>query len=184
MSVDTEMGIRKVQFALDPGNIETAMVIVDRVSNEILFHTKSPNEDVLKFLKEKKSDYGVENINLAIEMVASYGMPVGRSVFDTCVWIGRFAEAWGGDFRLIVRMDVKMHLCNSTRAKDSNIRQALMDRFGSSRELAIGTKKNPGPMYGLNNDERAALAVAYTALETNKEYILGEMKEMKERKKK
>ena len=32
----------------------------------------------------------------------------------------------------------KMNLCGSMKAKDSNIRQALIDRFGE-----VGTKKNP-----------------------------------------
>ena len=75
---------------------------------------------------------------MVIEMIASYGMPVGKEVFDTCVWIGRFAEASGMPTNYIYRKDEKMNICHSKRAKDSNIRQALIDRFG-----VVGTKKNP-----------------------------------------
>jgi hypothetical protein len=75
---------------------------------------------------------------MVIEMIASYGMPVGKEVFDTYVWIGRFAEASGMPTNYIYRKDEKMNICHSMRAKDSNIRQALIDRFG-----VVGTKKNP-----------------------------------------
>lgn len=78
---------------------------------------------------------------LVIEMIASYGMPVGKEVFDTCVWIGKFiqtAEDRKIQTKYIYRKDEKMNICNSMKAKDSNIRQALIDRFG-----IVGTKKKP-----------------------------------------
>lgn len=74
-------------------------------------------------------------------MIASYGMAVGKEVFDTCIWIGRFielAKLQNIDAEYIYRKDEKINLCNSMKAKDSNIRQALIDRFGE-----VGTKKNP-----------------------------------------
>lgn len=91
-------------------------------------------------------------------MIASYGMAVGAEVFETCVWIGRFMQAHPDlNMHRIKRGDVKMHLCHSMRAKDANIRQALIDRLG-----APGTKKNPGKTYGVSGDVWAALAVAVT----------------------
>jgi hypothetical protein len=94
---------------------------------------------------------------IAIEMIASYGMAVGADVFQTCVEIGRFVEVAGEHVSLVFRRDVKMHLCGSARAKDANIRQALLDRLGP-----VGTKKAPGPLYGVKSHIWAALAVAVT----------------------
>jgi hypothetical protein len=95
-------------------------------------------------------------------MIASYGMAVGREVFETCVWIGRFIQARQPmQHELIYRRDVKIHLCGSPRAKDANIRQSLLDKFGE-----VGTKKNPGPLFGVKSHVWSALAVAVTALET------------------
>ena len=101
---------------------------------------------------------------LAIEMIASYGMPVGQEVFETCVWIGRFIEAFdGGEF--VYRKDVKLHLCQSPRAKDANVRQAIIDLFpatGGGKTPQIGTKKQPGPLYGISSHVWSALGVALT----------------------
>ena len=103
---------------------------------------------------------------LAVEMIASYGMAVGASVFETCTWIGRFEEAWAArrcesEMHRVKRHEVKMAVCHDSRAKDANIRQALLDRWGG-KEQAVGTKKRPGPLYGVKKDIWAALAVAVT----------------------
>ena len=142
-------------IAIDPGNERSAWVMYD--GDRIAAAGIEPNEHILGLLDIERS-FGSE---VVIEMIASYGMPVGREVFDTCVWIGRFMEAAGGA-ELVYRKDVKMHLCGQTRAKDANIRQALIDRFGPGKDKAIGTKKEPGPLYGLKADMWAALAVAVT----------------------
>lgn len=101
---------------------------------------------------------------IVIEMVQSFGMPVGAEIFETCVWVGRFERAAQESAR-VYRKEVKIHLCGSMRAKDANIRQAIIDRYGG-KERAIGTKKNPGPLYGVKGDEWSAIAVGLTYLET------------------
>lgn len=104
---------------------------------------------------------------MAIEMVASYGMAVGKETFRTVWWAGRFAQQWvdrRGQMPLeVYRADVKLYLCRSMKAKDANIRQALIDIYGGSKEAAIGKKASPGPLYGVTSHAWAALAVAVTA---------------------
>lgn len=96
------------------------------------------------------------SLTIAVEMVACYGMPVGKDVFETCVNIGRIVEiCHPKPVRMVYRKDVKLHLCGSARAKDSNIRQALIDRVGPQ-----GKKNSPGPTYGLAKHDWAALAIA------------------------
>ena len=98
-------------------------------------------------------------------MIASYGMPVGKEVFETCVWIGRFIQARTCQpFCYIYRKEEKINLCGSMKAKDSNIRQALIDRFGE-----VGTKKQQGFFYGFKKDIWAAFAVGCTYLDKKKE---------------
>jgi len=93
---------------------------------------------------------------LVIEMVACYGMPVGKEIFETVLWIGQFKHAWGKrPFAFAYRKDIRIHHCNSMKAKDSNIRQALIDRFGKP-----GTKKQPGKLYGVSKDIWSAVAIA------------------------
>ena len=98
-------------------------------------------------------------------MIACYGMPVGAETFETCLMIGRILEIWERrniPHRLVFRREVKMHLCGTMKAKDPNIRQALIDKLG-----VVGTKKNPGPLHGVSSHLWAALAVAVFAIDTH-----------------
>jgi len=149
-------------LAIDPGNEQSAYVVLDN-GTPIAFG-KEPNARMHHIVSNPTSWLGAKGAmlnHLAIEMIASYGMPVGREVFDTCVWIGRFVERWMGNYTLVYRKDVKLHLCGQARAKDANIRQALIDRYGG-KDKAIGKKSAPGPLYGISADVWSALAVAVT----------------------
>jgi hypothetical protein len=77
------------------------------------------------------------------------------------LWAGRFAEAAHRvPVVLLPRRAVKLALCGDSRAKDANIRQAFIDRFGGS--AAIGRKAAPGPLYVISRDVWSALAIAVT----------------------
>lgn len=146
-------------LAIDPGTTESAYVQFHDIN--ISFFGKIKNEEIYQKVLLNMIDF---YDYVAIEMIASYGMPVGKEVFGTCLWIGRFMQKaldLEKEIKLIYRKDVKMHLCGTTKAKDGNIRQALIDRLG-----APGTKKNPGITYGISGDIWAALAVAVYARDT------------------
>lgn len=148
MPLGEEMSI----LALDPGPAQSGWALFDggRVAGAGVL----PNADALRMVQESAADM------LAVEMIASYGMAVGREVFETCVWVGRFQQAWRdpSGVKLLYRQEVKLHLCKSPRAKDANIRQALLDLLGPQ-----GSKKAPGPTYGVASHAWAALGVAVTA---------------------
>ncbi len=148
-----------IVVAIDPGSEQSAFVVWN--GKNILNKGIMPNEDLLEWLEDfidMNSLIAPTLPILAIEQIASLGMPVGASVFETVFWTGRFCQAWKAEFRRIKRHEIKMHFCQSMRAKDSNIRQALIDRFGPNP-----TKKDPNPVYGehkLKRDEWQAWAVA------------------------
>ena len=134
-------------LAIDPGPVLSAYVVWD--GKQILAKRIVANENMLRYITPEL-DFVI------IEMVACYGMPVGASTFETVFWIGRFYQFSGDHLGVgrAYRKDIKMHFCNSMRAKDSNIRQALIDRFG-----APGIKKAPGLTYGVKKDIWSALAI-------------------------
>jgi Holliday junction resolvasome RuvABC endonuclease subunit len=122
----------------------------------IVDHGMRRNADVLAVVAT--SSYS----DLAIEMIASYGMRVGKSVFETCVFIGELkatAEARGIPVRLVYRKDVKKFVCGTHLANDRDVRRAMVERYGES-----GTKSAPGQTFGITQDVWQALALATTAL--------------------
>lgn len=155
----------RILIAIDPGNEQSGYVVVTHNGEEItgvIDKGKVYNSKIFKVLETYR------NYELAVEMIASYGMAVGKSVFETCVYIGRFQEYAGmvgqmTDFAFIYRKDEKTNLCGTMKAKDANIKQALVDRYApDTPNGGKGTVKNPGFFYGFKADIWQAFAVAVT----------------------
>jgi len=158
-------------LAIDPGPVESGYVVLR--NGKISEHGIVPNSAIRILLSQFRLSFASESVPteysnslplVAIEMIACYGMPVGSEVFETCLWIGEFRAIMRPQpITLCYRKDIKLHLCGTTKARDPNIRQALMDRLGKP-----GTKKNPGPTYGVRSHAWSALAVAVYAADQAK----------------
>lgn len=152
-------------LAIDPGNTASGYAVIDSTTYEPDAFGKKENYTFHEMISQGQ----FANVDrVAIEMVASYGMAVGKEVFETCVWIGRFEEVFRCGIRvpvdLIYRKDVKLHLCHTTKAKDSNITQALVDRFASGvGNHGKGTVAEPGWFHGFKADIWQAYALAVYA---------------------
>lgn len=157
-------------LAIDPGNTQSGFVQID--GTRIVTHGVIPNEEMIGCISSFLGAIDISYPRVAIEEIRNMGMIVGQEVFDTVFWTGRFYEVIHGYYdhrrsptepicaELIPRNAIKMHLCGSPRAKDANIRQSLINRWG-----APGTKKAPGGTYGVKSHAWAALAVATYALD-------------------
>ncbi len=144
-------------MAIDPGTAQSAYVLWDGQNKPEEFGLIT-NDDILSVIRDRSLN------QVVIEEIRSYGMPVGVEVFDTVFWSGRFAQeaelrciSWGR----IPRQEIKTHLCNSSKAKDSNVIQSLIDRFAYNVPgKGKGTKKEPGFFFGFKKDIWQAFAVA------------------------
>lgn len=145
-------------LALDPGPNETGFVLIWREGGIISKGVK-PNDFILNLIDSTDQSETM----IAVETISSYGKMVGNDIFDTCIWVGRFIQSanYPEEVSKVSRRDVKLHICGTTRAKDKDIRAALIERCGEP-----GTKKNPGPTHGIASHAWAALAVALTVKDT------------------
>lgn len=156
-------------LAIDPGNVYSAYAIVDTEDYAPVRFEKATNrrvEDVVlgnRFLKYP----------IVIEQVGNYGMPVGREVFQTCEAIGRFsllAEHTKVCFERMTRKEVVVWICGTARAKDTNVRRALIDRFAKhDLKNGKGTKNKKDWFYGFKADMWSAYALAVAYIDREKE---------------
>ncbi len=156
-------------LAIDPGNTQSGYVIIGSWPENLTVQRGGvvSNEIIRAVINEHLSS-GPGFRYVAIEQIRNMGMIVGQEVFDTVFWTGRFYEqcvdGWNVRPQMVPRNAVKLHLCGSPRAKDANIRQAIINRMG-----APGSKKNKGPTYGITSHAWSALAVALFALDNPEE---------------
>lgn len=140
-------------LAIDPGYLQSAWVVWD--GKTIHSYGIALNETIMG-----RPDLHADV--LVVEEMASYGTTVGKEVFDSVFWSGRFVQAWEPEpWHKFPRSKVRGHL-GASKGGDAAVRQALIDRFGPYKEQAIGNKAKPGPLYGISKDVWSALALAVT----------------------
>ena len=158
-------------LAIDPGSEQSGIVVIDEEYHPLWFG-KVDNAVLLDtLLSELIKAYAPRKV--VIEMISHYGsgMPAGKTVFDTCIAIGRF-EQWlfdntpikVSDIETIKRKEYVAVLCDSPKAKDANVIQYLIDRFApNAPNRGKGTKKSPSWFYGFHADiwQSYALSVFY-----------------------
>jgi hypothetical protein len=144
--------------AIDPGCERSAWLDFDEDKGRPVAFGIAPNDQLLFMLRGRDGRPRVYDI--VIEQIRSYGMSVGAEIFDTVHWAGRFTEAAQPQpVHQLPRLKVKQAICHDSRAKDANIRAALIDRFGGPTSIRKG-----GLLYGVSKDVWSALglAVAYS----------------------
>ncbi|MDR1212805.1 MAG: hypothetical protein LBK54_01690 [Propionibacteriaceae bacterium] len=149
-------------LAIDPGPTVSAWIVVSDDSEPSHFG-KDDNASLREIVLGLAPPRGFDRV--AIENVTSYGQTVGREVFDTCRWIGRFeeaAEATGRRVELVPRRAVRRHHCDpSSQGSDREVIWALCDRFAPGQpNFGKGTVKAPGFFHGFKKDVWQAYALA------------------------
>ena len=157
-------------IGIDPANQYTAYCVCDSGTMRPLYFGREENRKALSEILERALECKAHgSVVIGIEGMQSYGNAVGKPTFESCYWIGYlqcYFDLYQIPHQLIFRSEEKMAICKRTRAKDSNIRAALVDIFEPyARNHGKGTKDNPSMFYGFKKDIWQAFAVAYTLRE-------------------
>lgn len=149
-------------YSIDPGPERSGTVTLD-AWGVVIGWGESENAALLPGFFELSNQECV-----VIEDFTPYGQRLGHESIATIKWIGAFrlaAAQAGCVVKEIPRPDVKLHLCGIRTAKDADVRDALIHRYGPGREKAIGRRATPGPLFGISGHCWSALAVGVVAFD-------------------
>ena len=152
-------------LGIDPGPEQSGIAYYNESNHSVEYCAVLGNYEVLSMLESLEC----ANPHVVIEDVVNYGKVVGASTFKTSEWKGRFIQKWysvsGREPVSIKRQQVKSVICGTVRAGNPQVRQAVIDQFpatGGGKQPQVGTKKAPGPLYGIKSHAWSALALALT----------------------
>ena len=99
-------------------------------------------------------------------MMARTGATAAGNMVEAACWLGMFCAAAGetpATVAKLTRKDVLKAMHIASKGADAAVRAELIRHFGGKD--AIGTKKAPGPLYGVTGDawQALGLAVVYAA---------------------
>jgi hypothetical protein len=125
-------------LAIDPGPTHSGVCIFDNIRCMPTAFGWLPNAEVLDRIRHARK---LEITHFAAERMKSRGNPVAQVAFDTAEFVGRCfqrAEDCGLIVGGVFNEEVRIHVCGKAGVNVSNIRRALVDRFGGD----AATKKS------------------------------------------
>jgi hypothetical protein len=158
--------VRKVResviLGLDPGPETSGVVVVT--------NTYPPRvKGAWAALPIDKISIPPDASHVIIEWLSSYGTIVGDDTFMTALHAGMIkerAEKQGIQAHLLKRPDAAHELTGHRGAKDKQTKAAIREIYhdanmltGGGSDKSKGTKKQPGPLYGVSSHSWDALAV-------------------------
>lgn len=142
-------------LGIDPGERTSGVVLYDQGA-----HCVRRAETVDRAELEKRLRHGPAPNLIVCEEIVAMGVPFSSNLRETCRTIDRleYIAQWRGiPWRTITRSQVKIAMCGQCRGVgDANVAAAVRERFGGNG--CRGTKKNPGPLYGVSGHAWQALA--------------------------
>ena len=152
-------------LAIDPGPVTCGVVVYDPQARRVLRSWKAdPVEEVLTTISAWKLREG-SRLLVAIERVQSTGQS-GASLLQTSEVVGRLQQR-ALDLVISVVLLYRREVCSALHVhgagKDAQVRQRMIEIHGGSKEIAVGRKANPGPLYGVASHAWQALGLAVVA---------------------
>lgn len=150
-------------IGVDPGTTQSGIVTLER-DGRVGVAQNIDNNEVMALLANTADIHRPGTTFLAVEWIENMGMQMGQSTIRTVWWVGRFFQVWQPYPVIEVpRREVKLKICGDSRAKDPNVRAALMGLYGEDPKAVVGTRKAPGPLYEVKSHAWSALGVAAAA---------------------
>lgn len=161
-----------IVLGIDPGPETSGVVIYDSAAKRVLWSDASASTDEVLRAFEPGGFADLCNRAWAeavvIEQVESYGIP-GNSLLMTAEVCGRFRQraidSFGVAPVLMPRREVKRVLGVVGGGADGQVREAMLARHGGTKQAAQGSKKAPGPLYGLSSHAWQALGLVVAWME-------------------
>lgn len=164
-------------LAIDSGPVTSGWVAYCPETNYVEAMGITDNDTLLATIRELAPNYYGA---LVVEKIVSYGpgLHVSNDTHEANWWAGRFFQEYArkhsqrdSAFR-ISRPQIKRHLLGVSIGNNTAVNSAVADRFdptGGGANPRKGTKKEPGPLYGIKSHIWSALAVAVTWSEQREE---------------
>jgi Holliday junction resolvasome RuvABC endonuclease subunit len=167
-------------IGIDPGPTTSGYAVLEGPAQDaiidmtyvrvVVAEDTAPTDRVIDAFAAVIKQIDPARVRVACEWLANYEKVVGASVFDTARVVGRYeqeARRCRIAFSLIKRPDVFLALCGRRTASKSQVRHAVIDAFprsGGGATPQVGTKRQPGPLYGVRSHawDAVAVAVAWT----------------------